>query len=76
MFKTSKGIKLNSDINGAYNILKKAFPKAFADGIEGVCVHPYSLSWYYKKKQRKSHEKHEKELKDKSVLPVFICNTL
>jgi len=35
LFKTSKGILLNADINGAYNIMKKAFPNAIsADGIE------------------------------------------
>jgi len=35
-------------VNGAYNIVKKAIPKAFAkvnaDGIEGVWLHPVRLS--------------------------------
>jgi putative transposase len=45
LFVTKTGIRLNSDINAAYNILRKAVPKAFsprdpADGIEGVWLHP------------------------------------
>ena len=31
---------INADVNGSYNILRKAIPNAFADGIEGVGVHP------------------------------------
>ena len=35
LFKTSKGIVLNADVNGAYNIMKIAFPNAISvDGIE------------------------------------------
>ncbi len=35
LFRTSKGLKINADINGAYNIMKKAFPNAISvDGIE------------------------------------------
>ncbi|MFX1364500.1 MAG: RNA-guided endonuclease InsQ/TnpB family protein [Promethearchaeota archaeon] len=35
LFKTSKGIIINADVNGAYNIMKKAFPNAIlVDGIE------------------------------------------
>ncbi|MEE9378301.1 MAG: zinc ribbon domain-containing protein [Candidatus Lokiarchaeia archaeon] len=41
MFKTSKGILLNADVNGAYNIMKKAFPNAIsADGIEAFGLMP------------------------------------
>jgi putative transposase len=43
-FKTQEGKVINSDINGAYNILRKAFPKAIAaDGIEGLGLVPYSV---------------------------------
>lgn len=35
---------INADCNGAYNITRKAFPKAYADGIEGVGLHPVKLS--------------------------------
>lgn len=31
---------INADVNGSLNIIRKAFPKTFADGIEGVGVHP------------------------------------
>jgi putative transposase len=31
---------INADVNGSYNILRKAIPNAFANGIEGVVVHP------------------------------------
>ena len=43
LFRTFKGILINADINGSYNIIKKAFPNAF-DGIAGLGVNPESLS--------------------------------
>jgi putative transposase len=44
LFKTSKGILLNADINGAYNIMKKAFPNAISvDGIEAFGLMPQIL---------------------------------
>jgi len=44
IFETRNGILINADCNGAYNIIKKAVPNAFADGIEGVGLHPYSIA--------------------------------
>lgn len=44
LFKSSNNILINSDVNGSYNILKKAIPNAFAEGIEGVAVHPYRVN--------------------------------
>ena len=45
LFRTKKGIVINADVNGAYNILKKAVPNAIStDGIEGVGLHPYSIA--------------------------------
>jgi putative transposase len=37
-----KGVKtiINSDVNGSYNILRKAIPNVFTDGIEGFGVIP------------------------------------
>ena len=32
------------ELNGAYNIIRKVFPKAFAEGIEGVAVHPLRVT--------------------------------
>lgn len=40
LFVGDNGIKINADVNGAYQILKKVIPNAFADGIEGVGLHP------------------------------------
>ena len=36
---------INADLNGALNILKKAFPNAFADGIEGIAVCPKRMKY-------------------------------
>ena len=44
LFISDKGIRINADVNGAYQIMKKVFPKAFADGIEGVALHPVRVS--------------------------------
>ena len=44
LFKSVKGAIINADVNGAYNILKKAFLNAVdADRIEDVGLHP--LRW-------------------------------
>ena len=41
LFKSQKGIIINADVNGAYNIMKKAFLNAVdADRIEDVGLHP------------------------------------
>ena len=40
LFKSNKGVEINADLNGAYQIIRKVFPNAFADGIEGVGLHP------------------------------------
>ena len=31
-------------VNGSLNILRKCKPKAFADGVQGVVVHPRVVS--------------------------------
>jgi len=36
LFRSARGTVINADVNGAYNIIRKAIPEAFADGIEGV----------------------------------------
>jgi putative transposase len=40
LFVSSSGRKINADLNGSYNIIRKAIPNAFRNGIEGVAVHP------------------------------------
>jgi len=46
LFKTQTGKVINADVNGAYNILRKAFPKALAvDGIEGRGLVPIAVKF-------------------------------
>jgi IS605 OrfB family transposase len=40
LYKTSAGQLINSDINESYNILRKAIPNAFSDGIGSCVVQP------------------------------------
>ena len=40
LFVSNQGVQINADVNAAYQIMKKVFPNVFADGIEGVVLHP------------------------------------
>lgn len=40
LFVTEGGQKINADVNGSYQIMKKVFPDVFDDGIVGVGLHP------------------------------------
>lgn len=40
LFVSNQGIKINADVNAAFQIMKKVFPNVFTDGIEGVVLHP------------------------------------
>ena len=44
LFVSNKGIKINADVNGSYQILMKVFPNAFAEGVEGVAFHPVRVN--------------------------------
>ena len=44
LFRSNEGKFINADLNSACQIIKKVFPKAFADGIEGVVLHPVRLN--------------------------------
>ena len=46
LFVSNNGTKINADVNGSYQIIKKVFPKAFADGIEGVGLHPFKVDLF------------------------------
>lgn len=46
LFVSNNGIKINADANGSYQIIKKVFPKAFAEGIEGVGLHPFKVDLF------------------------------
>lgn len=43
LFKSDNGTLINSDVNGSCQIMKKVFPNAFVDGIEG-CLTPIILN--------------------------------
>ena len=36
LYRSAKGVLINADVNGAYNILRKAVPNGFTEGIEGL----------------------------------------
>ena len=40
LFRSNRGMKINADVNAAYQIMKKAIPEALIDGIEGAYLHP------------------------------------
>ena len=44
LFKSNNGNLINSDVNGSYQIIKKVFPKAFADRIGDVYLHPIRVN--------------------------------
>ena len=44
LFVSNNAIRINADVNGAYQIMRKVFPKVTADGIEGVALHPVRVS--------------------------------
>ena len=40
LYISSNGTKINADVNRSYQIMKKAFPDTFKNGIEGAGLHP------------------------------------
>ena len=44
IFKSSNGTLIHADLQASYNIMKKAIPEAFVNGIEGIGLYPGSLS--------------------------------
>jgi putative transposase len=48
LFRSAKGILINADVQGAYNIIRKSEPKAFqkwyADGVGGCGLHPMRVN--------------------------------
>jgi putative transposase len=43
LYRSASGRQINADVNGSYNILRKALPDAFGKGIAGAAVHPVRL---------------------------------
>jgi putative transposase len=47
LFKTGSGRIINADVNGSYNIMKKAIPNCLkTNGIQDVVVHPIRVKSY------------------------------
>ena len=44
LYRAADGRRINADVNGAYNILRKVVPNAFGNGIGGVVVHPVRIA--------------------------------
>jgi len=44
LFISNKNIKINADLNGAYQIIKKVAPNVFNNGVEDVCLHPIRVN--------------------------------
>jgi putative transposase len=44
LYQAAHGRRLNADVNGAYNIIRKVLPDAFSKGIAGAAVHPVRLA--------------------------------
>ena len=47
LFRAADGRRINADVNGSYNIIKKAIPNAFSNGIAGVVGHPVGIAPTY-----------------------------
>jgi putative transposase len=43
LYRARNGRRIHADVNGSYNILRKAFPQSFEQGIEGLAVGPVGL---------------------------------
>jgi len=52
LFISNNGIKINADLNGSYQIIKKVAPNAFSNGVEGVCLHPIRVNFDSNKSNR------------------------
>ena len=46
LYRSANGFLINADVNGSLNILRKAIPNAFAEGIKGIVVSPVRVKTY------------------------------
>jgi hypothetical protein len=44
LYRAADGTAINADVNGAYNIMRKTAPEAFAQGSRGCIVHLMRLA--------------------------------
>lgn len=45
LYRSKSGRLINADVNGSLNILKKAIPNLFRDGIEGIGLYPIKINF-------------------------------
>lgn len=55
LFRSEKGIIINADVNGAYNIIRRSEPNAFANGVGGCGLHPIGLNPLRSNNQRRQN---------------------
>lgn len=46
LFVSNEGLKINADVNGAYQIMRKVFPNVKSNGIEGLALNPIRVNLY------------------------------
>jgi putative transposase len=56
-FISSTGRGINADINGSYNILRKAFPAALPPEPAHLCIHPKILSLPDRRQDRRKQSR-------------------
>ncbi|GHO80029.1 transposase [Ktedonobacter sp. SOSP1-85] len=44
LYRAANGRRIHADVNASYNIVRKAFPDSFGQGIEAVAVRPWRLA--------------------------------
>jgi putative transposase len=44
LYRAADSTPIHADVNGAYNIIRKVAPEAFAHGSRGCVVHPMRLA--------------------------------
>ena len=44
LFKSNNGTLINADVNGSLQIMKKVFPNATVEGIEGIGFYPMIIN--------------------------------
>jgi putative transposase len=44
LYRAADGRRINADVNGGYNIIRKVAPDAFGQGSRGCVVHPMRLA--------------------------------
>jgi IS605 OrfB family transposase len=75
LFRSAKGLLINSDVNGGYNITVQVVPNAFSqwetpDGIEGVWLHPVKWTSNQWKSNRRPSKRRLLEASLKGRLPA------